>query len=535
MYSPRAIQTLFDFLWTVTTWGLSQTRMRRLGALLGSYPGPIQALPQGWTRILPADAPLASPRAWMRLIDRLTAVDWPDETDHGPALRDIITLLAQGVIAAELAGETLLHGRALEIWRKALLAGPAASLDLTLEALKQDDGLEACVSIAWMPASALAASPRRFVRLLGLNSARWPRGLSEDRLLSDHIIPTTELDPLPVGAADRRDFENILASTERQVVLSHARRDSDGRLLGRSTLLRGYADEIYLRRNGVPGHAFSETDRLMARPQEFRRSPQAIAALACWRDWFREEITPHDGLVRPDHPVLRAILDRTQSATSLRQLLRNPLGFVWQYGLRWRAPESGDDPLVLDALAMGELVHLTLDRALRTLEAGGGFSTAAEAQIAAAVDDAATDVARLWETERAVPPRVIWRRTLDEARALSRRALTYGDELLPDARAYGEVPFGGAASKSDVTPPWDATASVEIPGAGFRIAGYIDRLDISGDGRHARSLRGSRSQHHARRGQGAAAMPLRVRGQGDVGRGRHCQRIAALSARRDRP
>jgi hypothetical protein len=27
--------------------------------------------------------------------------------------------------------------------------------------------------------------------------------------------------------------------------------------------------------------------------------------------------------------------------------------------------------------------------------------------------------------------------------------------------------------------------AVEIPGAGFRIAGYIDRLDISGDGRHA--------------------------------------------------
>jgi hypothetical protein len=465
--------------------GLSQTRMRRLGALLGAYPGPIQALPQGWTRILPADAPLASPRAWMRLIERLTAADWPDEADHGPALRDIITLLAQGVTAAELAGETLLHGRALEIWCKALRAGPAASLDLTLEALKQDDGLEACVSIAWMPASALAASPRRFVRLLGLNSARWPRGLSEDRLLSDHIIPTSELDPLPVGAANRRDFETILATTERQVVFSRARRDSDGRLLGRSTLLRGYTDEIYLRRNGVPGHAFSETDRLMARPQEFRRSPQAIAALACWRDWFREEITPHDGLVRPDHPVLRAILDRTQSATSLRQLLRNPLGFVWQYGLRWRAPESGDDPLVLDALAMGELVHLTLDRALRTLEAGGGFSSAAEAQIAAAVDDAATDVARLWETERAVPPRVIWRRTLDEARALSCRALAYGDELMPDARAYGEVPFGGAEPKSDVAPPWDAMASVEIPGAGFRISGYIDRLDISGDGRRA--------------------------------------------------
>jgi hypothetical protein len=52
-------------------------------------------------------------------------------------------------------------------------------------------------------------------------------------------------------------------------------------------------------------------------------------------------------------------------------------------------------------------------------------------------------------------------------------------------RSYAEVPFGGAAPKSDVEPPWDPAATVEIPGAGFRIAGYIDRLDISRDGRHA--------------------------------------------------
>ena len=465
--------------------GLSQTRMRRLASLLSAYPGPFKALPAGWTRVLPADAPLASPQAWTHLLDRLVAADWPDGIDHGPALREIISLLSQGVAAAEVIGDALLHGRTLAIWRKALLAGPAASLDLTLETLKQDDGLDACVSVAWMPASALAASPRRFVRLLGLNSSRWPRGISEDRLLSDHIIPTAELDPLPVGAADRRDFATILATSERQVVLSRARRDSDGRLLGRSTLLQGQPDEIYLRRNRIPDHAFSETDRLTARPQEFRALPQAAAAATCWRNWLREEITPHDGLVRADHPVVKAILARTQSASSLRKLLRNPLGFVWHYGLRWRAPESGDDPLVLDALAMGDLVHQTLDRALRTLEANGGLAAATAQQIASAVDGAAGEVAETWETERPVPPRVIWRRTLDDARELSRRALAFGDEHLPGARSFGEVPFGGAEPKTDVAPPWDATASVEIPGTGFRIAGYIDRLDISADGRRA--------------------------------------------------
>ena len=466
--------------------GLSQTRVRRLAVLLGAYPGPFQVLPKGWMRVLPADAPLPSFEAWTRLVDGLTAADWPDKTDHSPALNDIITLLARGIEAAEEVGETLLHGRVLAIWRKALLAGATASLDLNLETLKQDDGLDACVSICWMPASALAASPRRFVRLLGLNSSRWPRGISEDRLLSDHIVPTAELAPLPVAAADRRDFETILTTTESQVVLSRARRDNDGRLLGRSTLLlEGQPDESYLRRNSLPEHAFSETDRLMARPREFRAMPQAVSASRCWRNWLREEITPHDGLIREEHPLLLAILDRTQSASSLRQLLRNPLGFVWKYGLRWHVPESGEDPLVLDALAMGDLVHMTLDRALRILEADGGLSTAAQERIVAAVDGAAIDVAQIWETERAVPPPVIWRRTLDEVRDLGTRALAFRDEQLPDALAYGEVPFGGAETKSDAAPPWDAKATVEIPGAGFRIAGYIDRLDISADGHRA--------------------------------------------------
>ena len=223
---------------TIVLRGLSQSRVRRLNALLSTLPGPFQALPAGWIRLLPADAPLASREAWTRLIERLSAADWPDGNDHGPALARIVTILANGVDSAEEAGETLLHGRALAIWRRALRNGAAASLDLTLEALKFDDGPDPCVSAAWMPASALAASPRRYVRLLGLNSSRWPRGISEDRLLSDHIIPTAELEPLPVGDADRRDFATILTTTRCQVVLSCARRDSDGRLLGRSVLVR---------------------------------------------------------------------------------------------------------------------------------------------------------------------------------------------------------------------------------------------------------------------------------------------------------
>ena len=466
--------------------GLSQTRMRRLNALLRAHAGPFADLPEGWTRILPAGAPLSSLGAWTRLIDGLGVLDWPDGNDHGPALAAIVDLLSRGIEAAGDAGETLLRGHARDIWRRALAEGPAASLDLTLETLRQDDGIDPCVSACWMPASALAASPRPFVRLLGLNSARWPRAMVEDRLLSDHIVPTAELDPLPVAAADRRDFATVLTTTESEIVLSRARRGEDGRLLGRSTLLlQAEAPETYVPRNRVPAHAFSETDRLTARPEEFRRLPQAVAASECWYDWLRAEITPHDGAVRPDHPVIKSILERTQSASSLRMLLRNPLGFVWRYGLGWRAPESGEDPLVLNPLAMGDLVHQTLDRALRTLEEDGGLAGASEKRIGAAMDTAATEIAASWEAAQAVPPPVIWHRTLDGVRALGGRALGFRDADLADARAYGEVPFGGSEPKSDGAVPWDAGAAVEIAGAGFGIAGYIDRLDISADGRRA--------------------------------------------------
>ena len=86
---------------------------------------------------------------------------------------------------------------------------------------------------------------------------------------------------------------------------------------------------------------------------------------------------------------------------------------------------------------------------------------------------------------RATPPPLIWERALDDVRALSTAALAFREEPLVGARAYGEVAFGGTDPHPGADHPWDAAAPVAIPGAGFRIRGYIDRLDISADGRHA--------------------------------------------------
>lgn len=465
--------------------GVSQTRLRRLAALCKECK-PLAALPDGWLRVLPGDAPLSTPLAWSRLLGRLEASDWPDGVNHAPTLKAAVEVLLKGVESAAEVGESFLKGPALSLWRKALLAGPASSIDLTLQGMKQDDGLDACVSVTWMPASFLAASPRRYVRLLGLNSARWPRGISEDRLIPDHIIPSGELDPLPISLGDRRDFETILATTSTEVVLSRARRDGDGRLLGRSPLVSSKEGEVYLRRNQVPEAAFSETDRLMSRPEEFQTNAQALSAHACWRNWRKFEVTAHDGVIRPNHPVILSILDRTQSASSLKTLLRNPLGFVWKYGLGWRTPESGVEPLVLDSLASGDLIHLVLDSALSDLETSGGLASADITEIRRAVASAAARISENWEAERPIPPMVIWRRTLDEARVVSESALSYGNSHLPGTRSYSEVPFGRVAAKSmSGNLPWDPTTPVTIPGAGFNIGGYIDRLDVSSDGGRA--------------------------------------------------
>jgi hypothetical protein len=464
--------------------GISQSRLRRLAALCKESEL-FASLPEGWMRVLPSDAPLSTLQAWSLLLARLKPEEWPDGQDHAPQLRALIDQLSKGTIAAKEIGESFLKDRALAIWRKALLTGPATSIDATLETLREDDGLEACVSVAWMPASELAGSPRRFVRLLGLNSGRWPRNIAEDRLIPHHIVPTSVLDPLPVNLADRRDFETILATTSDEVVLSRSRRDSDGRLLGRSPLLAEHRSETYLRRNATPIQAFSETDRLTARPQEFATDAQAASAGACWSNWRRFDITPHDGLIRAEHPLILAILGRTQSASSLRRLLRNPLGFVWTYGCGWRMPESSEEPLVLDALGFGDLVHKVLDCALQDVEANGGLASADDEMVRAAVSRAVDHIAVLWESERALPPAIIWRRTLTEVGELAAEALAFDDDLLPGARSYGEVPFGGADPKSDAACPWDADAPVTIPGAGFNISGYIDRLDIAADGKQA--------------------------------------------------
>lgn len=463
--------------------GLTQRKFRRLAGLLRSSDGPVSEMPEGWLSVLTPDAPLSSAASWEKLLAGLTAQDWPGQVDLTPQLRAIVEVLQGGPAAAAAAGAALLCGRAARIWKKALAAGPAESLDLTLQTMREDDGLEACECVAWTPAAHLAASPRRFVWLLGLNSSRWPRRPSEDRLLSDHIVPSAQLDPLPVSEADRRDFETIMRTSEAQVVLSYSRRDGEGRLLGLSSLLQGQPQPTYLRRHRKAEHAFSESDRLAARDDEFRATAQAVAAAQCWGNWWQTGITAHDGLVRAQHPVVRAALARRQSASSLRLLLRNPIGFMWSYGMKLRAPELSEEPLVLSPPEFGNLVHEVLDIALQT--SVRQVAQGNPVDLAGAVTTAIEQVRNRWDAENPVPPDFIWQRTLSEVESMATFALESTHQQDAQWTAYSEVAFGGSEPKTAAALPWDATQEVVIPGTPFRINGYIDRLDLAPGGAQA--------------------------------------------------
>ena len=465
--------------------GLSHARLRRLAGLCDRSLPLWAALPEQWLRVLPSAATLTSPQAWASLLARLSPSDWPGEIDGTVQLAVLVDLLQQGPRTAEAAGEQLLQGRALAIWRRALAAGPAASLMATLESMKQDDGLDPCASAAWMPAAALAGTPRRFVRLLGLNAGQWPRMSSDDALLPDHVVANRELEPLPLASRDAADYKAVIDACAGQVVISYSRRNDEGRRLGKSPLLAARREEERLSRHATTLHAISDADRLAARPVEFRDLPGAIAAQACWRNWQHVGVTAHDGAVTAGHPLIAAIAGRTHSASSLKLLLRNPLGYLWEYGLGLTAPEMNAEPLLLDAAASGNLVHEILDVGLQNLAEGGDLAHASAESIDVAVLAASGAVASAWASNRQLPPAVIWRRALDESRRLAATALRFGQADIAGMASFGEVAFGGAPVKSGTRLPWDAGAEITIPGTSLRIKGYIDRLDISSNGKQA--------------------------------------------------
>ena len=463
--------------------GLSQDRVRRLIALAHAPGTPLSALPEDWRSMLPEGAPLNSPVRWRQVFAQGGDTTKPAEM----VLMPVIDLLHRGPDAAEEAGETLFSGVALTLWRRALGREAPGAIERALAELRVPDPVDPACSIIWAPAAELAASPRPHARLLGLNAQAWPRNAMEDPLLPAHLVPPSLLDVLPLAEADRRDFRTIGATTAKGLVLSFGRRDATGRLLGRSPLLAD-GPVTYLRRARCPDHAMSEADRLMARPGEFAASARAKAAIGCWRDWLDDAITPHDGMISPDHPVVVRVLARTHSATSLQILLRNPLGFVWKYAFGLKTPLAEEEPFRLDALTFGTLTHEILDAALKSLEISSGLGDAPRNAIAAAVAQATGQVGLGWQAATAIPPPLLWRATLSQAAELATAALSYPLMKIEGQQSWSEVHFNSPDMETSRHAPWDQVRPIEISGTGIVIGGKIDRLDLSADGHVARVI-----------------------------------------------
>jgi RecB family exonuclease len=363
----------------------------------------------------------------------------------------------------------------------ALRAAPAAALELTLTRVRVEDERDPGNAVVWCPAWQLAAAPRPFVRLLGLTSRSWPRRPGEDPILPNHIVPAAELDFDPPAQCDLRTFKIITAYASQSVVLSRSRRTAGGSRITASPLFTSSGgEERVLAAARVPEHALGEADRLFARPQEAAEIPLIRSGKECWNDWHTPNATPHDGWMKEAHPLVQKALERVQSPTSLRRMLRDPLGFVWRYALRWQSPSERERPLSLPKDEFGRLVHELLRRTIDRLEPSPGFIAARPEAIEAALAASVMEVTESWPLRWPVPPHVLWIYTVAQAASLSLKGLTLETFTEQGSRSWTEVPFG-QEDRDHRTLPWNPKLPVKIPDSSIRIQGSIDRVDLRSD------------------------------------------------------
>lgn len=462
--------------------GLSYGRVQRLLAHSAGRCPAMPAMPAQPLAGVPADAALATIEQWRRALAHATSLRH-DGFDVLAAIAPALELATQGNVVAESAGEQLLPRASARLWQVALRRAPAAALPFTLSGLRVADGRDPGANVTWGPAAHLAASPRPWTMLIGLTSRAWPRPHREDPLLPEHVLAIDPAASPRRPDLDRRHFAAISASAS-GLVLSHARRSPVGGAQAPSPLLPRDASCRRLARMRVPEHAYGESDRLQARPKDGLDQPRLARPVSCARARRLRELTPWDGLIRPDHPVVAAALGQVQSPSSLRQLLRDPQAYVWRYALGWRETLEPARPLSLDDRDFGDLVHLLLQHTVVILENGPGFGRAADHELDEALDLARRQVSVEWPSLRPTPPPMLWRHTLDKAAGLASVALKLDESFQPGTRSWTEVPFGGTELLSDA--PWDVAAPVGIPGTDLRIRGRIDRLEVAAGDRALR-------------------------------------------------
>jgi hypothetical protein len=460
--------------------GLSQDGVRRLLR----YAHPItELLPSDWAAGLPRRAGLFSVEQWRQaLVSTRPRQKEPERTER--VLLPILELLAGGTVRAAEAGRLVLSAASLGLWKDALRNAPAAAIVLSLESLRVRDERDPGNSVVWAPASHLIAAPRRWARLLGLAGRSWPRPESEDALVPNHVMPRRGLVPVSITERDRGAFLALLGRTSHAIVISRGQRTAEGALQCASALWPAGMVAQQRTRSRTPEHAFSEADRLLARPSEAGKSPRIKATRACWWNWHDLKATPHDGAITANHPAIERALARLHSATSLKRLARDPLGFVWRYAIGMRSVPLAQQPLALDPPMFGELVHELLRRTVDALEPNPGFVRASRDEIEIALSAACDQVRGQWPVERPVPPSLLWVHTLEEAMRRSLRGLTLDENFRSGTRSWTELEFGtNGSARADA--PWQDRAVV-IGQSKLRLGGRMDRVDLGAGGERVR-------------------------------------------------
>ncbi|NSY46546.1 PD-(D/E)XK nuclease family protein [Agrobacterium tumefaciens] len=453
--------------------GLSQERVRRLLRRLPKTPAR-DAIPDDWVAKLPRGAALTSLENWRYALE-LGRAHRKDGERAEKGLLDVLSELSKGTDAAESSGLLLLRGNSLALWQQALRQAPARAVDLSLQSLRVADGLDPGNSIVWAPARHLAALPRRHTRMLGLTGRSWPRAEDEDPLLPGHLLERRRLRPVSIAEEDRRHFE-IIAEQCETLSLSRAQRSATGTLQAASALWP--AESTVLGRNRIPEHAFSESDRLFARPADAGKNPQVRSSRASWRNWQDgEHHTQHDGAIRPNHPAIDVALSEVQSSTSLQRLLCDPLGYVWEYALGWSGVRLETEPLSLDQRAFGELVHGLISGVITDLSTRGSIGNSTGVDITNALERQVGILKHWWPLLRAVPPGLLWLHTLEEARKRAFRGLV-DRPVGCNSVSWSEIAFGDA--KEGTKGPWFNSLPVQIGQSGLVLRGRLDRLDIEG-------------------------------------------------------
>jgi hypothetical protein len=502
--------------------GLNQSRVRRLLGYVSGEGGRLKKIPWDWWRGIEPGAALHSLDRWQKALDQAT-LSRTDGREIAQEVMACLDILNQGIQAADVAGQQLLPPAARILWDRALLQAGSNAIEYSLRQLRVPDEEDPNACIVWGPAKHIEAAPRPFVRLLGLTSRHWPRAALDDPVLPANLLASDGLELESSRDQDRRAFRLVTAGATSECVLSFSRRSAEGGVNAPSPLLVDLGKPLRRELAAIPNHAYSESDRLLARTDEARLHPAVVTAQACWSNWHESAVTPHDGLIRPNHPRIALALARRQSATSLRKLLRDPISFMWRYALGWRVVSRDEQPIDLDPRAFGEVVHEILKLAVDHVESQVGLAKASETEIAGALQVARAKLAESWPLRRETPPMLLWDHTLSYACTLALKALTGESSFLPNTHTWTEVAFGWEEPlDSKSAAPWDERQPVLVPATRFSIKGRIDRLELSLPKRQGARVTDYKSR----------PMPRKKSGQAIVGPGDALQRVIyAVAAR----